>query len=690
MLQSTNSFDSLSNTDKNVLFDILYEIALAQGAGFFDAVVESISKNIGSKYVLIGEFLRDSYRVRAKSLWAADGLVKDYEYEILHTPCEHVLSQGIKIFPERVQTLYPKDIDLVKWGIQSYVGIPLFNDKKMCIGHIAVLDTLPLENIDLVTTVLKVCANRVEAELERAINDELIRQREQENRIQTERLAQSLSLLEATIECTADGLLIADGHGKMVRFNQQFVKMWKMPLGLAFGKNEADGLTYVLSQLKDPEQFISKVRELYDNPEAISFDVLYFKDGRIFERYSQPQRIGTKIVGRVWSFRDVTKRIKAETELRRSESLFRSLFEESPIGIVIDDYSGEYLLAHVNKKFSRMLQYSIEELKNMSAMYITHPEDTQKHTESFKDVEHQNSKDSSFEKRYITKDGSIIWANVSLAAVRNELGEARYRVLMIQDITEKKKALLDLKEKAKELDEKNKELQKYIDSNLQLENFAYIASHDLREPLLTIMGLIEVLTESYSEDLNEEALSFLQFIKQSVMNMELLINDLLNYSRVNTQVHTAATFDMDVLLQKIIQGLQQSIDQQNAIIECSDIPQNFTANQTKMIQLFQNLIVNAIKFRNPNVSPIIKISAIDFGTHWQFSVSDNGIGIAPEHNDKIFLLFKKLHSKYEYGGTGIGLATCKKIVEQHGGKIWLESELNKGTTFYFTICKKEN
>ncbi len=675
------------NTSEKVLFNILYEIALAHGGSFFDTVVESISKNLNVRYVLIGEYFRDTYKIRAKSLWTGESLVKEYEYSIAHTPCEHVLfNEEIKIYPKDIQTKFPKDVDLVEWELESYIGIPLFNDKKMVIGHLAVLDTKPIENIELIQTVLKVCSSRLESELNRAITDELVKRREIENSIKTQELAESVSLLEATIESTADGLLIADGNGKMVRFNKQFVKMWKMPVEMAYSKNEAVGLNFVLSQLTDPDQFISKVGELYSDPTAVSFDVLHFKDGRVFERYSQPQKVDDKIVGRVWSFRDVTKRVKMEEELRQSESMFRNLFEESPIGIVISNYSS-FVLNHVNNKFSRMLQYSFEELKNMTAFDITHPEDMNKHIKSFQEIDTQNNSESNFEKRYITKNGEVIWGHVSASAVRDKKGNLQYRVLMIQDITEKKKILLNLETKAKELKEKNQELQRYIDSNMQLENFAYIASHDLREPLLTIIGLVEILKDNYAKQLDKDAFDFLQFIEQCAKNMDLLINDLLTYSLVDTQAHTVTTFNMKELLQKVVNGLQKTIGTQKANIHFTNIPQNFIANETKMLQLFQNLIANAIKFQQPDTSPVIQISAIDKGNYWQFSVSDNGIGIASEHCNKIFLLFKKLHSKNQYEGTGIGLATCKKIVEQHGGKIWLESELGKGTTFYFTICK---
>lgn len=672
-------------TYNETLFNILYEIALAKGDVFFNVVVESISRNLGVKYVLIGQFLKDEFVVKAKSLWANGDVVANYKYNIKHTPCEHVLKGKVKAYPRMLQPLFPKDLDLVAWQIESYIGVPLLDNKgKNVIGHIAIMDTHPIEDVELVKTVLKTCATRVESELERAIEHTLVRQHKDEKNRQSKKLAHNSSVLEATFESTTDGLLIVNTKGEMLQFNQKFLEIWNIPAQI-FEEEEDDKdspksvMGILIPQLKNPQFFLNRLKEIYSDPSCISNDTIYFNDGRIIERYSQPQKTDNKIVGRIWSFRDITQKVKIEQELRKSEFLFRSLFEESPIGIVIDDYDTSRI-GKINKKFSRMLQYPREELSNMSAADITHPEDGNKHIQSFTEVETQNSIDSSFEKRYITKNGDIIWANVSLSTVRDENNVSLYRVLMIQDITEKKEALL-------KLNEKNEELQKYINSNMQLENFAYIASHDLREPLLTTMGLVELLIENYANELNEEARSFLQYIDQSVKSMEILINDLLTYSRVNTQEHTVSTFNLQELLESTLAGLQNAIEEQNAVVEFHNIPQTFTANETKMLQLLQNLISNAIKFRKKDTSPSVQITAQDMGEFWQFNVADNGIGIAQEFHDKVFVLFKKLHSKHEYKGTGIGLATCKKIAEQHGGKIWFESEVGKGTTFYFTIAK---
>ncbi|MGB0932413.1 MAG: GAF domain-containing sensor histidine kinase, partial [Chitinophagales bacterium] len=578
--QDTN-ISSIDIYDKT-LFKIIYKIGLAHGESFFDVVVKSLSKNLGLKYVFIGEKCVNKNYMKIKSLWTGDSLIKDFEYALSGTPCERVLLEGTKVYPKNVGEFFPNAIKLKKWNIQSYIGIPLINDKGQSIGNIVVLNDKFIDNISWVQQIVEICANRVAAELERSINDEIFTQHKEKEGLKNIQLAHSISLLEATIESTADGLLIVDSQGNMTRFNNQFIEMWQIPKEIIDAKDDDLALNYAVSQLQTPQQFIDKVMELYGKPEAVSFDVLHFKDGRIFERYSQPQKIGNKTVGRVWSFRDVTQKVVIEKELKESEHLFRSLFEESPIGIVMD-VDKKNKLVHVNKKFAQMLGYSMEELAQMTAKDITYPDDLYNYKKALQKLNNKKN-DYNFEKRYKTKNGELIWGDVSLSIVKKSDNSFRHRVVMIQDITEKKNALIEIEKKAAELNEKNKELQKYIDSNMQLENFAYIASHDLREPLLTIKGLVDILIENYAEQLDEEASSFLKFIEQCAKNMELLINDLLTYSRVNTQVHTVAHFNMEELLQKVMNGLQNTIEVQNASIQFAGIPPKMIANETKMLQ----------------------------------------------------------------------------------------------------------
>ncbi len=220
-------------------------------------------------------------------------------------------------------------------------------------------------------------------------------------------------------------------------------------------------------------------------------------------------------------------------------------------------------------------------------------------------------------------------------------------------------------------------------SNKELEQFAHIASHDLREPLRTITSFTQLLSKRYKDKLDDEANEFIQFAVDGAQRMNQLIIDLLTFSRVETQGKSFEWIDCRGVLERVILNLHTSIEKRGAKISYKNLP-SVNVDHTQLIQLLQNLIGNAIKFHGEK-PPRIHISAIKEENKWVFSVKDNGIGIDPKYFDRIFQIFQRLHKRKEYPGSGIGLAVCKKIVERHGGKIWVESEVGKGSTFYFTI-----
>lgn len=241
------------------------------------------------------------------------------------------------------------------------------------------------------------------------------------------------------------------------------------------------------------------------------------------------------------------------------------------------------------------------------------------------------------------------------------------------DITERKKAQEILKLKLEELQR----------SNDELEQFAYVSSHDLQEPLRMISSYLQLLQRRYQGKLDEKADKYIYFAVDGASRMQVLINDLLEFSRVTTKAREPEPTDSELILNQVLSNLDLYIKQNKATVTCDPLPE-VMADNTQLAQLFQNLIANGIKFHGEE-APKIHISAERKAKEWLFSVQDNGIGIDPKYSEKIFEVFKRLYKKEEYPGTGIGLAICKKIVERHGGHIWVESELGKGATFYFTL-----
>ena len=220
-------------------------------------------------------------------------------------------------------------------------------------------------------------------------------------------------------------------------------------------------------------------------------------------------------------------------------------------------------------------------------------------------------------------------------------------------------------------------------SNEELQQFAYAASHDLKEPLRAIISYSQLLEEYYRDKIDIEGKKFLDFILEGSYRMKKLIEDLLAYSRIATQNKTLKLTNLNDVLKDVLLNLQEATKETGAVINYGKLP-ILAVNETQIMQLFQNLISNAIKFQSDEI-PNINISAEQKNNIWEFSVKDNGIGIEPEFFDRIFKIFQRLHTREEYPGSGIGLAICKRIVQMHGGKIWVDSEIGKGSTFYFTI-----
>jgi light-regulated signal transduction histidine kinase (bacteriophytochrome) len=220
-------------------------------------------------------------------------------------------------------------------------------------------------------------------------------------------------------------------------------------------------------------------------------------------------------------------------------------------------------------------------------------------------------------------------------------------------------------------------------SNEDLEQFAYTASHDLQEPLRAVSGFVELLRLRLQDKIDSKATEYMDFAVNGVTRMQELISGLLEYAHIDTRGKSPQPTDSRTALDRAILNLQASIKDSGAKITSDGLP-TVSVDPLQLAQLFQNLIGNAIKFRS-DLAPEIHVSAARQGSAWQFAVSDNGLGIEPQYYQKIFLIFQRLHTPKKTPGTGIGLALCKKIVERHGGKIWVESEPGHGSTFYFTV-----
>jgi light-regulated signal transduction histidine kinase (bacteriophytochrome) len=245
---------------------------------------------------------------------------------------------------------------------------------------------------------------------------------------------------------------------------------------------------------------------------------------------------------------------------------------------------------------------------------------------------------------------------------------------------EKFRNLLELLEK--KVQQRTAELER---KNKDLEQFAYVASHDLQEPLQTTSGFVELLRKKYHGQIDEKADLYIDYVVQASGRMRILIKDLLDYSRIGRE-NECRQVDCSVIVQEVLADLHKVIVENEVSVKIGRLPVLYNVYPTELKSLFQNLVSNSIKFRKPDCSPVLFIDAVQSNGHWQFSVKDNGIGIEDQYLEKIFIIFQRLHNRSMYDGSGIGLAHCKKIAELHGGKIWVHSEPGVGSTFYFTVA----
>lgn len=369
---------------------------------------------------------------------------------------------------------------------------------------------------------------------------------------------------------------------------------------------------------------------------------------------------------------DLTEHKLAAEALRERESLIRSILQSSAIGIITIDEQGR--VESFNDRAEALFGYTREEVIGQNINRLMPPPYRGEH-DGYLDTYGRTgqAKIIGLGRDVVArrKDGTTFPIHLSVS--ENNLGSRRLYTGMVIDITERKAA--------------EEALQGYIEalklSNEELEHFAYVASHDLQEPLRTVSSFARLLQQRYGEQFDADADEFIDFIVEGTERMQALIKALLSYSRVGRQDLKRMPVSVEKLVQRTLDGLRSMIDEAGAEISLSSFP-TVRADPVLLGLVLQNLISNAIKFRG--AAPLrIHISCEKTGTMWRFAVCDNGIGIDMSYRDRIFEVFKRLHSRRKYAGTGIGLAVCKKIVERHGGRIWVESEPGKGATFLFTL-----
>ena len=503
----------------------------------------------------------------------------------------------------------------------------------------------------------------------RAESAEHLRETAEKEMSEKERAAEALEESErkyrTLLENLPQKIAHKDRDSVYLSCNESFALDLKIAAGEIKGRTDFDFFPRDLA-----EKYRADDRSVMESGKAAEIEEEYVRNGerRSVQTVKTPVRDETgRITGLIIIFWDVTDRKRAEEAVRRAAVYNRGLIEASLDPLVTIAPDGK--ITDVNQATEAATGCGREELIGADfSEFFTEPEKARiGYQQVFRDGSVQD-----YELGLRRRDGHVTPVLYNASVYRDENGSVAGVFAAARDITDRKRAQEELERKAREL----------ARSNSDLEQFAYVASHDLQEPLRMVANFTQLLADRYKDQVGEEGAEFIGYAVDGATRMQRLIEDLLTFSRVGTRGKGFEPADCNELLGRAVGNLRMAIEESGAFVGHDELP-TVRADASQLTQLFQNLLGNALKFRAG--SPRILVSARKRGSEWVFSVRDNGIGIDPKFRDRIFVIFQRLHGRGEYPGTGIGLAVCKKIVERHGGKIWVESEPGKGATFFFTL-----
>jgi PAS domain S-box-containing protein len=650
----------------------------ATGEEFFRCLVKALASAFGFRHALVGEVSgpkRD--RIRTLAVWTDKDFAENFKYRLAGTPCETVVGQRLCLYPEGVQEKFPEDHLLVDLGVESYLGAPLFGSSGEALGLLAVMDDKPMGSIQHAEAIMTIFGSRATAELER----ELV----------SRALARGEKRFRSVVETASDAIISADSSGKIIFWNSAAEKMFgyspdeiiRKPLTKIMPKRyrhaHSKGLNRVVTTGKT--RLKGKVVELValkkdgsEFPVSLSVASWATEEGLFF----------TAII------RDITERKGAEEALRQSEERYRNVYDTAPLAFVVWDRTCS--ISGWNKRAEEVFGWSQEEVKGKNFFDFLVPESDRPHVDSVVKSLLEGHLPSHSINYNLTKDGKTILCEWNNAILRDSDGEIMGAMSMALDITERRQAEEARDRLNKELETKNKEL----------ESILYVASHDLKSPLVNIEGfsgelsrscdsIRSVLREKGVESnldkdaraaLNDGIPEALGFIA-SANKMDSLLSGLLRLSRLGQAAIKIEPLDMNAMMSGITGSMEYQIKQTGATVKIGTLP-SCLGDASQINQVFSNLLDNAINCLDISRRGAIQVYGSSEGNMSIYCVEDNGMGIAAEYYEKIFEIFQQLDPG-QRSGEGLGLTIVRRILDRHNGKIWLESEVGKGSRFFVSL-----
>jgi len=546
--------------------------------------------------------------------------------------------------------------------MRSEITVPIILDDEL----IGVLDA-EHEETDFFSKThfefLSKISNIIALGLKNSISRSLIERKDSELRSSEERLRN-------IIENLPRGIAFENREERIAHLNRKFIEL----IGLDAEPQDIIGLhcdqarAMLSTMFPESEKFAERTVEIIKNREVVTDDTLKLLDGRSLTRHYAPVYQDGEFIGNLWAYADNTIETRFYENLKYEREKYMSIIANMEIGLLEVDNDDRILTA--NKAFLKMTHYNEEDLIGKIGYEILVSKEEAKRIQKM-NASRQEGESSIYEIEYLTKEREIRHMMVSGGPNRDIKGNVIGSIGIHLDIS-KLKELEKLREKL---------IQDLTESNDELSNYAHVVSHDLKTPLRSISAAMSWLKEDNKDKLDDMSQSYLEIVDESLVKMDKIISDTLKYSELKRKSNTESEVDLNHLLSHLINELKQSYS--HTAIEISGTLPKLKINETKALQIFQNILDNACKYRDPNKKSQVTVSCgVIFG-FYEFQIKDNGIGIPKESEHRVFEIFQKLNNNKD--SNGVGMSIVKKIVETYGGKIWFESEVGKGTTFKFNL-----